>query len=179
MDLFACEILDSVKDTIVEGEIGYLDLYADALAPGISLVIEGEGYDTPWDTLELPVMSAELVWHVEPTGPRYSMTLGLSNRRAQVTGASFWAPGMEMDLYGGGYGGGFEGIGVAGGFVGGQIGSNLTAGIAPFNAAQAPGLDLANYNAAVASATQGPSDLLGLDSTAFDDLLRRIAQGRF
>lgn len=105
---FAQDLLDSVKDTVLEGQVRYLGLYADAFAPGISASITGDTYSTGWDSAEIPVVECQVEWTSAPgSGVNHVTTMRVSNRRAHLseaaflhpdrTGETFW-PDASLDL---------------------------------------------------------------------------------
>jgi hypothetical protein len=91
MDDYCAHLLDSVKDTVVEGSVVYYGLFEAALTPGVALSIAGDGYTTGWESLALPIYETELSF--PQSGPHLYITrMMCSNRRAQYTGELFVRP---------------------------------------------------------------------------------------
>ena len=125
--ILAGEILDSVKDGVVEGQAAYLGLFTAALTPGLALKVAGQSYSTPWAVEAIPAVECRLDWHVRPAGgTTYTTTLGLSNRRGAYSADLYVSPQpagptMQLDLAGDFAGG--PAAGISGGF-------DLSAGLA-------------------------------------------------
>lgn len=100
MQLFANEMLDSVKDVVVEGTVPYLGLQAAYLSPGQSVSIAGDGYTTGWESLALPVASVEVEFQSGNRGTSYLSTLHLSNRRGRYSAENFLRPGITGAQFG-------------------------------------------------------------------------------
>lgn len=99
MATFASEFLDSVKDVVVEGTVPYNGLLTGYIAPGQAVSIAGSGYTTGWESLALPVVSAEIAFQPGPSGTSYLTTLHLSNRRGRYSSENFLRPnitGMQL-----------------------------------------------------------------------------------
>jgi hypothetical protein len=98
MAAYAADLLESVKDTVVEGEITYLGLFEPALTMGLAANVTGLGYTTGWENLSsfvghpgLPIVEVELAWNYQ--GPvSHTMRLRCSNRRAHYTAGMFLKP---------------------------------------------------------------------------------------
>src|SRR5512135_890974 len=98
MAAYAADLLDSVKDTVVEGEITYLGLFEPALTMGLAANVTGRGYTTGWELLTsfdghpgLPIVEVELTWNYR--GPvAHTIRLRCSNRRAHYTAGSSSSP---------------------------------------------------------------------------------------
>jgi hypothetical protein len=128
MNAFAADVLDSVKDTVVEGSITYLGLYSPALAMGVAMNVAGTGYTTGWESgtiPALPVVECQVEWPI--TGPlNHVTTLRCSNRRGHLDSAAFLRPdrtGITWD-FGTIEPRGFAAMGTAGNFgdIGGRGG---------------------------------------------------------
>lgn len=91
MEDYAQDMLDSVKDTIVEGSIVVHDLYTAGLRFGGAVSVTGDSYTTGWEGLAIPIREASLQWN-SGTGTHYTTTLHCSNRRAHFTSGSYLAP---------------------------------------------------------------------------------------
>jgi hypothetical protein len=91
MEAFAADILDSVKDTIVEGSVLFHGLYLLGLTPGIGLSVTGNGYTTGWEGLNLSVTECELTWE-QGQPSQHTTVLTCSNRRAHLSAAAFLRP---------------------------------------------------------------------------------------
>jgi hypothetical protein len=105
MKIYASEVLDSVKDIVVEGSLPYLGLPAlDWLFPGRTVSIHGQDFTTGWETLRLPVVAVEVEFNNSPVGTSYTTTLQLSNRRTPYDAANFLRPNVSTQMFGGGAG---------------------------------------------------------------------------
>lgn len=91
MDDYAQDLLDSVKDSIMEGEVIYHGLYDTALTMGQAVRITGTDYTTGWESDYLPVHEAEVRWN-SGMPSHYTTTLRLSNRRAHFSSGAFLRP---------------------------------------------------------------------------------------
>ena len=97
---FAQQLLDSVKDAAQEGQVRYLDLYADAFAPGISASITASTYSTGWDSAAIPVVECQVEWLSAPgSAVNHVTTMRLSNRRAHLTEAAFLHPDRTGETF--------------------------------------------------------------------------------
>jgi len=94
MATFASEFLTSVQDVVVEGTVPYYGLLSTFLAPGQAVSIAGNGYTTGWESLALPVISAEIAFQTGPQGTSYAMALHLSNRRGRFNADQFLRPNV-------------------------------------------------------------------------------------
>lgn len=92
MNLFACDLLDSVKDTVIEGTITYHGFYASAFVFGKTLNIAGDSFTTGLESAALPILECSLEWNTEGSGTPFTTTLSFSNRRAQFTASNFTRP---------------------------------------------------------------------------------------
>lgn len=91
MEDYAQDLLDSVKDTVVEGSITVYDLHTAGLRFGGAASVTGNGYTTGWEGLALPIMEATLQWN-SGTGTNYTTTLMCTNRRAHYTSGLYLKP---------------------------------------------------------------------------------------
>lgn len=104
---FAADLLDSVKDAVVEGSVTYHGLYSTALAPGTAISVAGADYTTGWETAALAVVEVTVDWPI--AGPtQHVTTLRCSQRKAHLSSAAFLSPdrafipiGAAEPLYGG------------------------------------------------------------------------------
>jgi hypothetical protein len=95
MQAYAAEILDAVKDTVVEGAITYLGLYQNALVPGLKANVTGVDFTTGWEAVNLPVVEASLVW--QPKGPTSWVTrMTCSSRRSFLSEAFYMRPARSF-----------------------------------------------------------------------------------
>lgn len=94
MTEFAHDLVDSVKDSIVEGSVVYHGLYTPALTPGAAVSVTGNGYSTGWEGLALPILEVELTWNCG-SQTQYTTTMHCSNRRAHFSAAAFLKPSRE------------------------------------------------------------------------------------
>jgi hypothetical protein len=91
MERYSQEVLDSVSNTVVEGTIPLLGWDSQFMSPGKAITLAGDGYDTPWDSEEIPVVSARYAIRAGQA-PRYVTTLQVSNRRAAYSASMFERP---------------------------------------------------------------------------------------
>jgi hypothetical protein len=118
MEIYACDILDSVKDTIIDGSINLLRFNRRFLASfgqaiRISAPLDGDDnplYETPWDGIAIPVVSASLTWN-RGKGNRYTTSLHVSNQRESLA-ADYYVRPTHVGFSIGGSGEGLAG-GVA------------------------------------------------------------------
>lgn len=105
---YADDLLGSVKDGIVEGQVTYHGAYESALAFGKALNIAGKtvtgGTDTTgWEAAALPIVGVDWEW---PQGADdYLTTIALSTRRAHYSAEMFLRPerrGLSVGLAEGG-----------------------------------------------------------------------------
>lgn len=108
MQTYANEVLDSVKDVVVEGTLPYQGLPdISHLAPGKAVSIAGADFVTGWESIALPVVACEVNFQNGPTGTSYHTTLRLSNRRTPYDASNFLRPNMTMAMIAGGLSGPF------------------------------------------------------------------------
>jgi hypothetical protein len=82
---YAADLLDSVKDTVVEGSVVYYGWYAAALTCGQALHVAGDdgdgSYTTGWESIaNLCIVEVEVEW-TQRAGYPYRTTLRVSTRR--------------------------------------------------------------------------------------------------
>jgi hypothetical protein len=98
---YASEVLDSVKDAVIEGDVEFLGLYTAGLTPGLALNIAGSGYNLGWESgaiPALPVTECELSWG--KGGILHITTMKCSNRRQRFGAEAFMRPdrsGLTFD----------------------------------------------------------------------------------
>lgn len=95
MDSYASDLLDSVKDSIVDGTVTYHGLYSSALTPGVAISVTGNGYTTGWEGLDLPILECTLRWN-SGTGTQYTTEMSVSNRRAHFSASAFLHPDRQI-----------------------------------------------------------------------------------
>ena len=96
MQTFANEVLDSVKDVVIEGSLPYLGMPGTTwLAPGHCVSIAGNDFTTGWESISIPVVSVDVVFQTGAAGTSYVTTLQLSNRRTPYDAANFLRPNMK------------------------------------------------------------------------------------
>lgn len=92
---YAADLLDSVKDTVVEGSIVYYGLFEPALVFGLAAAVAGDdgagAYPTGWETLNLPILEVDVEW-AQRQGYDYRTTLHASNRRSHYGVGMFMRP---------------------------------------------------------------------------------------
>lgn len=102
MATFANEYLTAVQNVVIEGNVPYFGLNTTFVVPGEAVSIAGSGYTTGWESLAVPVVAADLIFHPGPTGTSYQMGLSLSNRRGRVTSDNYLRPNIRGAPFGGG-----------------------------------------------------------------------------
>ena len=119
MLVYAQEVLDSVKDAVIEGEVEYLGLYTGALTMGVAFNIAGNGFTTGWENgtvPAVPVTEVELSWN-ERRGPPHDHDAMLEPDtrfgadaflRPDRTGVTFDWGNASIDLTPGGVAAGIE-----------------------------------------------------------------------
>jgi hypothetical protein len=102
LQIYAQDILDSVKDATYEGTLVYRGLYTAALTFGTAVTVTGAGFTTGWETLSsfsghpgLPVTEVELEWD-NGSASIYTTTLHCSNRRAHYSASEFLHPARSF-----------------------------------------------------------------------------------
>ena len=99
MQAYASDLLESVKDTVVEGAIIHYGLFESALTFGLAAAVAGDDgvgpYPTGWDALALPIVGVEVDW-VEGGGQDYITTIEVSNRRGHYSAEMFLRPGRRV-----------------------------------------------------------------------------------
>jgi hypothetical protein len=129
---YASDLLDSVKDPVVEGDLVYYGLYEPALTPGLAVNVAGSAYTTGWEAAALPVLECQLEWNTEAgTSMSHTTTMHCSSRRAHFTDSAFLHPdrtGISFD-----FGGGIDLSGLGGSLptYGGVAGYNGVADYGP------------------------------------------------
>ena len=105
MQAWSQNVLDSVKDTKVEGQVTFLGLYTPALTMGIALNIAGNGYTTGWESSAIaavPVVECQLEYGTGPgNATSWITTMKCSNRMAHFDADQFLKPdrtGMGFDF---------------------------------------------------------------------------------
>ncbi len=94
---YAHDLFDSVKDTIVEGQIVYHGLYNTALAAGQGYSVTGSTYSTGYEGLNLPAQEVSLYWNFQLGQPiTYTTVISVSNRRAHYTSEAFLRPDRTL-----------------------------------------------------------------------------------
>jgi hypothetical protein len=96
MDAYAHDMLDSVKDSIVEGTIVYHGLYSAALTPGLAVSVTGSTYTTGWESLAIPVQEIELAWN-NGNLTQHTTTMHCSNRKAHFSSSAFLRPDRSRE----------------------------------------------------------------------------------
>jgi hypothetical protein len=115
---FAQEMLDSVKNIVIEGSVQYMTLCEAFLVPGSTVTFGNANYNNPWSGTTIPLVEPELAWAAAPQALAYSMDLRVSTRRAHYTAAPFLHPSQTGAVLGFGLGSGegyfsaYSGLGV-------------------------------------------------------------------
>lgn len=186
MYAYAADVLDSVKDSIVEGEITILCstssrllTYLPLLSMGVSVEVKGNGYETGWENTAnltsfgrgLQIVSATLQWTVNGAIP-WVIHIRCSNRRAFNTAQMFLRPdrigltwaAMQFNQMGvPGFGvlqsGNAFNLGEAAGLVGSQAWGSWQSALGPLAGLQGAALGGMNRMAGQAlEAVRGPAD---------------------
>ena len=93
---YASDLLDTIKDAVIEGSVVYYGLYAPALTFGMGVNVAGADggvltYTTGWEAANLPVTGVDLDW-TQGEGMLYRTTLHCSNRKDHCTAEMFMHP---------------------------------------------------------------------------------------
>jgi hypothetical protein len=91
MDSYAQDLLDSIKDVVIEGTVVYRGLFADALSWGLGVSITGSAYTTGWEGLNIPVVGVDVTWN-SGSPWHYTTTMAVSNRRSRLTSGAILPP---------------------------------------------------------------------------------------
>jgi hypothetical protein len=97
---YADDLLDSVKDTAVEGSVVYYGWYAAALTCGQALQVAGDdgdgSYATGWESIaDLCVVEVEVEW-TQRAGYPYRTTMRVSTRRMHYQPDMFLKPARSF-----------------------------------------------------------------------------------
>ena len=98
MQTFAAEVLDSVKDVVIEARCPISRMPGVVLAgPGERRgSIAGRDFVAGWeDICAIPVVSVDVVFQTGAAGTSYVTTLQLSNRRTPYDAANFLRPNLQ------------------------------------------------------------------------------------
>ena len=112
MATYATEYLQSVNNVVVEGTVPYHGLLTTFLVCGTSgqgVSVTGNTYSTGWDSMNLPVVSVEILFQNGSSGTSYHTTLHVSNRRGRYSAENFLRPNVTGSALGTGTGGGIFG----------------------------------------------------------------------
>ncbi|MBV8383588.1 MAG: hypothetical protein JOZ63_13345 [Planctomycetaceae bacterium] len=93
---YAADLLDSVKDTVVEGSVVYYGWYGTALTCGNALQVAGDdgagSYTTGWESIAgLCIVAVEVEW-TQRAGYPYRTTMHVSTRRQHYQPEMFLRP---------------------------------------------------------------------------------------
>lgn len=109
MQAYADNLLDSVKNTILEGTVEYLGLYESALDMGHALNVAGAVCigTTGWEAASIapiPIVSCSVAWNCTPGAPTsWTTSLHCSNRMAHFSAEMYMKPdrtGVSFDWEG-------------------------------------------------------------------------------
>ena len=117
MDAYAQDLLDSVKDVVIEGTIPLMRFDERFLTPGRAVALAGDGFTTGFESQTMPVVECTLRFQPGQS-PLYRTELRVSNRRNAYSGSAFERPTPE-----GMHWGTDSGVVVAGLAGGGSIGA--------------------------------------------------------
>lgn len=97
---YAADLLDSVKDTVVEGSVVYYGWYAAALTCGQALQVAGDdgngSYTTGWESIaNLCIVEVEVEW-TQRAGYPYRATMRVSTRRMHYQPDMFLKPAQSF-----------------------------------------------------------------------------------
>jgi hypothetical protein len=105
MQAYADNLVDSVKNTVLEGSVTYLGKYSTAFEMGVALNVAGSTYTTGWESSSvsaLPVIECALEWKTTPgTATSWETVLRCSNRMAHFSAEAFLKPdrtGVTLDF---------------------------------------------------------------------------------
>jgi hypothetical protein len=98
---YAWQVLDTIRDPIVEGTVPVLGWDSTFYAPGQLVQLKGNGFATPWQHQAVPVVAVEVELYGTPV--RYRTRLQLSSQRQAFAAAVFERP-APTGLVLGGYG---------------------------------------------------------------------------
>lgn len=94
MDAYAADMIDSVKNVVVEGVVPLIGWYASWLTtPNLACTLAAP-YSIPWSSIPLPVVECELAFRGEDGG-YYTIDLRVSNRRGAVNAAIYERPSRQ------------------------------------------------------------------------------------
>lgn len=163
MNDYACEILDSVKDALIEGSFRLLRFHADLIADfgqKVRLDVHNDVYTLPWEATDLPVQGVTLRMGTAST---WTTEITVSTRRNALAASYFDRPmfrGMTL-----GWDGGY---GVTGGvFLGaGVLGHDFLGAAAAQQAGQLAGATGGPYSGAVWQATNAQVGGIGAATNA-------------
>jgi hypothetical protein len=106
---YAWQLLDTVKDPIIEGTVPLMGWGDQFYSPGKSIQLKGDGYSTTYQYSAVPVIGVDVA--LTPSPVLYRTQLRVSSQRQAFAAAQFERPlprGLEIG------GGGFEGAATAG-----------------------------------------------------------------
>jgi hypothetical protein len=143
MDLYACDLLDSVKDTIIDGSLRQLRFngpllsrFGQALQLSAPVVDDEPLYQTRWDGIAIPILQVTLQWNKPGSGKnKYTTSYHVSNQR-DALGADYFVRPTHVGLE---IGGGSEGVPM-GGFLGGSSSPSWSA-----PSISAPSMDMEGF----------------------------------
>jgi hypothetical protein len=117
MENMAREILDSIKDEIIEGAVRVDTLVMGGEQPLLSLdfaaVYGPSAYTTGLEEANLPVVRVDIEWQNSPGPTTYATTFQFSTRKAPVSLAPFLIPERPGALAGGSFGFAADGFGLS------------------------------------------------------------------
>lgn len=91
MQAMANDLLDTVKDTTIEGQVSILGWPSTWFTPGKAVSFSATGWTSPWGSIATPVIECEVAFR-RGGGSKYVTTLRFSNRRQHFTSAQFLRP---------------------------------------------------------------------------------------
>lgn len=92
MEAYAQDMLDSVKDAVVEGSVRVDDMVVPALTLGCGISIDAIGYATGWEGINAPATDVDLSWNTSGGASHYTTVIQVSNRRAGPALAAYLQP---------------------------------------------------------------------------------------
>ena len=98
-EAYAQEVLDSIKDTVVDLSVTVNKLVPDAMAFGRGLSIDGAGYTTGLESANLPINAVTLTWN-SGSASHHTTTITASNRRTAMSPDNLLPPERERRGYG-------------------------------------------------------------------------------
>src|SRR5205085_1226562 len=98
MQAYAADLLDSVKDACVEGQIAHKGLFVPALTMGLAASVAGAGFTTGWEGTSAAIV--ECTVRLPDSGEDWITDMKVSTRRAHYQAGAFLKPARTGDAWG-------------------------------------------------------------------------------